>query len=392
MIARKQGNTEKLYEADGHLSAFDATVLSCTPMENGAYAIVLDRTAFFPEGGGQSADRGMLGDARVGDVQIVGDAVVHYTDAPLAAGACVRGEIDYATRFHKMQNHSGEHILSGLIYTTYGYENVGFHLGDDEMTMDISGTLTQEQLIDIEYRANAVVWSNAAITAEYPEPEVLAALPYRSKLALTENVRIVTIEGVDACACCAPHVARTGEIGIIRIMSAMNYKGGMRLWVRCGADALMVIRREHDDLGAIGKLFSTGREDALRSVEKLNREHGELRGALGQCRRELALCRLEDAARSGERHLLFFEQGMDAATMRYMADDGAARCEGICGVFSLTEQGTLQYVCASKNVALRALSKQLNTAFGGRGGGSDVMIQGSLGATEEQLRALFATL
>ena len=172
----------------------------------------------------------------------------------------------------------------------------------------------------------------------------------------------------------------------------MNYKGGMRLWVLCGADALAVIRREHDDLGAIGKLFSTGREDALRSVEKLQQEHGMTRGALGQCRRELALCRLEEAARSGERHLLFFDQGMDAATMRYMADEGAARCQGICSVFSLTEQGTLQYVCASKNVALRALSKQLNTAFGGRGGGSDVMIQGSLSATEEQLRALFATL
>jgi alanyl-tRNA synthetase len=284
-----------------------------------------------------------------------------------------------------MQNHSGEHVISGLIYTTYGYENVGFHLGDGEMTMDISGVLTQEQLVDIENRANAVVWSNAAITAEYPEPEVLAALPCRSKLALTENVRIVTIEGVDACACCAPHVARTGEIGIIRIVDSMNYKGGMRLWVLCGADALTNIRREHDDLGAIGKLFSTGRADALRAVEKLQQEHGMTRGALGQSRRALMLCRIEQAASSGRRHLLLCEPDGDAAVMRYAAEEGAARCEGVCFVFTPAQDGTLRYVCAGRQIALRSVSKQLNASFSGRGGGSDVMIQGSLVATDEQI-------
>ena len=392
MIARLEGRTEKLYESDSHLSTFDATVLTCTVEPSGDYSVVLDRTAFFPEGGGQRADRGTLDGAAVRDVQIVGENIVHYTDAPLTVGARVHGELDFACRYRKMQNHSGEHIISGLIYTTYGYENVGFHLRDEEMTMDVSGPLTQEQLRDIEDRANAVVWQNVAIHAEYPAPEVLATLPYRSKLALTENVRIVTIEGVDACACCAPHVSRTGEIGIIRIVDSMNYKGGVRLWVRCGADALASIRREHDDLTAIAKRFSTGRGDALRAVEKLQQEYGELRGALGQSRRALALCRLEDAARKGERHLLLLEPDADANLMRYMAEEGAKRCEGVCTILTPAPDGTLRYVCAAGSTALRPISGQLNAAFSGRGGGSDLMIQGSLRAAEEQLRHFFEQL
>ena len=386
------GATQKLYEACGSLFAFDATVLSCEPAEEGHYAVVLDRTAFFPEGGGQYADTGKLGGVRVLDVQIRGERLLHYTDAPLGAGDFVRGELDADKRYVRMQHHTGEHILSGLIHRAYGYENVGFHLSDEEMTMDVSGPLSEAQLRELEVAANRVVWENHAVTAAYPDPTALAALSYRSKLELTENVRIVTIEGVDACACCAPHVARSGEVGLIRIAQSINYKGGVRLWVVCGERALRLWHTEHDALDAIARSFSASRDEALQSVLRLQKESGELRGELAQCRRELLLGRVRQAAADGERHLLLFDGGSDANAMRYAAEQGAMLCDGACAVFSSELQGSVRYVCISDHIALREISKRLHATLGGRGGGSDRMIQGSVPCDESAIRAFFAEI
>jgi alanyl-tRNA synthetase len=386
------GATQKLYEACGALFVFDATVLSCEPVEDGRYAVVLDRTAFFPEGGGQYADTGKLGGVRVLDVQIEGETLFHYTDAPLCVGDSVQGELDADKRYVRMQHHTGEHILSGLIHRAYGYENVGFHLSDEEMTMDVSGPLSEAQLRELEVAANRVVWENHAVTAAYPDPTALAALSYRSKLALTENVRIVTIDGVDACACCAPHVASTAQVGIIRIAQSINYKGGMRLWVVCGERALRLWHAEHDALDAIARSFSASRDEALQSVLRLQKESGELRGELAQCRRELLLGRVRQAAAGGERHLLIFDGGSDANAMRYAAEQGASLCSGACAVFSTEQDGTVRYVCIADNTPLRAVSKDLHAKLGGRGGGSDRMIQGSVPYDENAIRAFFAEI
>ncbi|MFA6948907.1 MAG: alanyl-tRNA editing protein, partial [Eubacteriales bacterium] len=196
------------------MSEFDAEVLSCTDV-NGSYAVVLDRTAFFPEGGGQPCDTGMLGLAQVREVSVKNGIITHLTDRTLNIGERVHGTVDWDKRFGHMQSHSGEHIVSGLIHRKYGFDNVGFHIGSEDVTIDLNGTLDRAQLDEIEDMANDAVYRNVSITAEYPPAETLASLQYRSKLALTENVRIVTVEGCDVCACCAPHCNHTGEIGMI---------------------------------------------------------------------------------------------------------------------------------------------------------------------------------
>ena len=229
--------TTKLYEEDSHLREFSARVLDCRK-EGDGWAVILDRTAFFPEGGGQEGDRGELENVRVLDTRIRDGEILHLTDGPLEPGSTAVGRLDWDLRFRRMQDHSGEHIVSGLVYQKYGYNNVGFHLGDGEVTLDFSGELTGPQLEEIELLANRAVTANLPVQTWYPDEEELAATEYRSKLDLTENVRLVRIPGIDTCACCAPHVKRTGEIGLIKILDFMRHRGGVRVHILCGMDAL----------------------------------------------------------------------------------------------------------------------------------------------------------
>jgi alanyl-tRNA synthetase len=291
-----------------------------------------------------------------------------------------------------MQNHSGEHILCGIAHTKWGAENVGFHLGDREMTMDLDIPLTEEQLAELELAGNRAVWANTAITAKYPDAAALCDLSYRSKLDLTENVRIVTIEGVDACACCAPHVKRTGEVGLIKIVSAIHHKGGMRLWVLCGAWALADYTKKHEDILAITRRQSVKPWQAIEAVDKLTDDLMTTRAALSASRRELGEVKLATATPDEMGNLLFFEDDMDANIQRGMADRGADRVtDGVCGVFCATGTG-YRYVCVSRSKPLRALGKEMNARLSGRGGGSDAMIQGTLGATKEQIEAFFTQM
>lgn len=388
MIGKPLSETVKLYELDSECYEFDAQVIACEARD-GSYAIELDQTAFFPEGGGQYADPGTLGGLIVRDVQIENDRILHITDAPLTVGTIVQGIIDAEERFVRMQNHSGEHILCGIAHAKWGAENVGFHLGGREMTMDLDIPLTEEQLVELELTGNRAVWANTAITAEYPDPATLPDLAYRSKLDLTENVRIVTIEGVDACACCAPHVKRTGEIGAIKIVSAIHHKGGMRLWVLCGAWALADYQKKHEDILTITRRQSVKPWQAVEAVDKLTDDLLITRAALSASRRELGEVKLATATPDAEGNLLFFEAELDANIQRGMADRGADRVtDGICGVFCATDGG-YRYVCVSRSKPLRAIGKELNAQLSGRGGGSDAMIQGTLGATREQIEEFF---
>lgn len=381
--------TEKLYEQDSECFAFDATVLSCESIEQGRYAVVLDRTAFFPEGGGQYADQGTLNGIDVHDVRIRDGVITHLTDRPISVGAAVHGCLDAELRLARMQCHTGEHILCGLAHQHYGYENVGFHLGNGEMTMDLDGELSPEQIATLEREANEVVWRNLPVTAEYPEAAALATMNYRSKLDLTDGVRIVTVEGVDACACCAPHVKRTGEIGVIKIVDAIRYKGGMRLWVLCGHWALEDYKTKHNDVLAVTRRHSVKPWQLLDITEKQNDDLMAARAALSAARRELSDVKLSAAHADRQGNLLFFEGEMDANIQRGMADRGSDLCTGICGVFCETK-GAYRYVCVSRSRTLREFGKQLNEALGGRGGGTDAIIQGTLCATREQIEAFFS--
>lgn len=381
--------TKKLYDEDSHLCRFRARVMACVPV-NGSWAVVLNQTAFFPEGGGQAADTGRIGPARVTDVQEKEGRIIHTVDRLLTPGTTYDCEIDWEQRFERMQGHSGEHIVSGLVHNRFGYDNVGFHMGDEGITVDFNGELTAEELREIEWEANRIVWENRIVTAEYPSPEALAAMDYRSKLDLTENVRIVTIEGVDRCACCAPHVSRTGEIGSIKILDFMRHRGGVRLTMLAGAAALEDYRAKQDQAAAISALLSAKRDALVPAVTRVWEELQAARYELNGLRRELLLKELE-ARGDTEGNLCFFvPAGFDGQSLRSLVNAAMERCGGMAAVFCGDDAAGYQYVIGSRSLDLRAGAKDLNGAIQGRGGGQKEMIQGSAKAPRSVIEAYFA--
>ena len=267
--------TERLYDRDSNIKEFSATVLNCEKSgEN--YAVILDKTAFSPEGGGQESDRGNIGAAAVLDVRFVSGEIIHCTDRPLNIGEEYACNLNWDRRFRNMQNHSGEHIVSGIVHRLYGLNNVGFHLGA-EMTVDFDGAISREQLLEVERLANKAGWENVPIRAYYPDEKELKVLDYRSKMELTENVRIVDIKGYDLCACCAPHVKKTGEIGLIKILDSFKNKGGVRIFIKCGIDALDDYNDKYLNVQKISNLLSVKQYEAALAVDRLSDENRELK-------------------------------------------------------------------------------------------------------------------
>ena len=382
--------TEKLYYHDSHLAEFTAVVLSCEPLKKG-WGVVLDRTAFFPEGGGQLADTGTLGGARVLDAHERGGEIVHTTDAPLPVGETVTGRLDFEQRWRRMQNHSGEHILSGLVHGRFGYDNVGFHMGDDCMTIDFSGELSEEQLREAERAANEVVRRDLPIRTCFPEPQALAAMDYRSKLELTEDVRIVEIEGVDRCACCAPHVSRTGEVGLVKILDAERHRGGMRLSVVCGLDALEILDGYQQSVTEISRLLSARRGEVAAAVRRVLAERETLR--VGRDALGAELIRLYAAAQAETAgNLLVFDSLLDEVAQRELVNLLMAKAGGFAAVFCGDDDGGWRYVIGSLHRDLRAGAKLINAAVGGRGGGKPQMIMGRAAASRAEIERGLADL
>jgi alanyl-tRNA synthetase len=377
--------TEKLYYENSHLRVFSARVLSCVRGSRG-YEVVLDRTAFFPEGGGQAADGGTIAGVAVTDVFERGDDVIHITGFAVPEGAAACG-IDWETRFRRMQNHSGEHVVSGTVHRLFGYDNVGFHMGESTVTLDFSGELSPEDIGRVELEANLAVYGNLPVTAVVRSQAELQAIEYRSKLAFSGDVRIVTIAGVDCCACCAPHVERTGEIGIIKILDAARHRGGMRLTVVCGIDALNDYNRRCENIAAISEAISAKQ---LETAAAVRRVLGELEAAnrrADDANRELLAYKIR-ALDSTPRNICLFEPGMDTVCLRELVNAGAKRAGGVCAAFS-GEEGNYSYIIGSDKADLRALAKEINAAICGRGGGAKTMIQGSSRAGREQIEDYF---
>ena len=381
--------TRKLYDENSHISSFDAAVLSCEERD-GHWQIVLDQTAFFPEGGGQAADTGMLNHAHVSDVQEINGEIVHIADSPLKCGETVHGILDWDKRFRRMQEHSGEHIISGLVHTLYGYNNVGFHLGDEVVTMDYDGELSPEQIAELERRSNEAVWKNVPITAEYPPEDVLAKLEYRSKLDLTENVRIVTIEGYDVCACCAPHVSYTGEIGAIKIIDSMRHRGGVRLTILCGSDALKQYQMLFQEAATLSNLLNVPKDQLVGAVKRLFSERDELERALSAREEKLNALRVKAMPAQG-RNIVIVDDFDDPDAMRELVNIGMERATGVCAAFSGSDSEGYRYIIGSKTMDLRACAKEINAALSGRGGGRPTMIQGSCSAKRTEIDAYFET-
>ena len=413
--------TEKLFYEDSHMRTFTAVVLECGPVGEGAleasaqaadtrererdpeasgrigeipeekrYQIVLDRTAFFPEGGGQYADTGQLqADSevvRVLDVQERDGKIFHITDRPVPAGSTVSGQIDWAERFMKMQQHTGEHIVSGLVHAHFGYDNVGFHLGSIDCTMDFNGEITREELHEIELRANEAAAANLDIQVSYPSGEELAGLEYRSKIEIEGRVRIVTIPGFDVCACCAPHVKKTGEIGVIKLTHVQRYKGGVRVTMLCGSRALADYDRKSESVRRISASLCAKEDEVAEAVEHLKEECARLKARLAEQQKEML--RLKARESDGEKGAVcLFESGLEGDGPRLLMNLVMERGHELCAVFCGNDEEGYRYVLGSVSLDLRKLVKELNAAFSGRGGGKPEMVQGSLKGTESELRA-----
>lgn len=380
--------TVRLFDLDSFSVAFEGEVLSCCGREDGKYEVVLDKTLFFPEEGGQSSDSGALGVANVVEVIERDGVIYHITDKMLEIGARVSGEIDAQERFRKMQSHTAEHIVSGLIFKKFGFHNVGFHLSRDEMTADFDGELSAEQIELIETLANKAIFECRAVRGYYPAPEELASMEYRSKLDLVENIRIVEIDGVDMCACCAPHVKNTGEIGLVKILRAEKYKGGARLYMKAGYDALEGYRAEYEQARRISVAISAPHDSVADGVDRLIEEMDELKSRISRMKREIMELRLARIEYT-EGNLVLFEDDGDMTALRNLVNEAKLRCGGICACFSGDDESGYKYIISSTTVDLKAKSKEINAAIFGKGGGSREMIQGSCAAKREEIEGYF---
>lgn len=382
--------TEKLYYKDSHIREFTAEVTSCREMGD-CWGIELDRTAFFPEGGGQSADTGYIGEARVQDVRETDGRILHYTAQPIAQGENVSCRIDWEQRLRRMQNHSGEHVFSGLIHSLCGYDNVGFHMGQDCLTLDFSGEVSRETLEEAERLANEAVRENKEIRTYFPEPEELKGLEYRSKLELTENVRIVEIPGIDRCACCAPHVKRTGEIGLIKLLEWQRHRGGTRVSILCGMDALEYMNIIQRSNAAVSAALSAKRENTAAAVERLLEQQSRYKERIAALSEELARFRAA-AIPETEGNICVFDSVMDETALRELVNLLSGKCGGAAAAFSGSDESGYRYIIGSRRADLRKSVRQINEGIGGRGGGSSEMIQGSASKTAAEIYAFFKTL
>lgn len=374
--------TEKLYDIDSHLKEFTATVIDSYEKADG-YMTILDRTAFFPEGGGQPSDTGYINDARVYDVKIDNGVIYHYTSKQLQKGEKVLARLDFDRRFDFMQQHSAEHIVSGVAHKLYRCENVGFHLSDEIVTLDFDKPLTKEQIFEIEKLSNEAVFTNAKINAYYPPKAELETISYRSKKEIKEAVRIVEIEGVDACACCAPHVNYTGEIGLIKLLGTEKLRGGVRIELKAGRRAFLDYSEKYSGVLKISNALCVKQNEVYDAVEKLLAQMSDIKYELTGIKNKMLGQTLESFNSDVKCSALFLDEfGMKE--LQTAADTLYKKLGGIRAVLSANESGFAFAVCGEKE-ALDKRFAEFRQSFSVKGGGRNGMVQGTVIATHEEL-------
>ncbi len=375
---------KKLYYEDCHLKTFSATVTGCSKTEKG-YEILLDQTAFYPEGGGQACDLGTLSGVPVLEVQEQGEQVVHLCPEPLSVGQQVQGEIDWARRFDLMQQHTGEHLLSGLIHDRFGYHNSGFHVGQEVMEVDFDGPIPTDALWELEYEANKLVWQNLPVHCWYPSPEELPTIPYRTKRALPWPVRIVEIPGADTCACCGIHVASTGEVGLIKILSCVKFHSGVRLEMVCGQRAYRYMQTIFLENRQISQALSAKMTETAPAVQKLTDAYAaEKYRAAGL---EKTLTQAIAAGYRGHHRVLHFAPV--GSQVRELAEAIAQVCSGYAAVCSGNDESGYSLCIVSQHENVKELGTAAIAALHGRGGGRDRAFQGTVKATREEIEGFF---
>ncbi len=379
--------TEKLYEQDAFLMKFEASVLSCTKGKKG-FDIVLDRTAFYPEGGGQPFDTGTLGDVKVLEVHSRDGQIVHTCNHPLEAGTAVTGIIDWERRFDLMQQHSGEHIVSGLAHALWGCENVGFHLGAEAVTIDLSLPLDEDQLAQLEQEANRCLWLDIPVKITYPSPEELSRIHYRSKKELTGPVRIVEFPGADCCACCGTHVTSAGQVGLIKLLSMQKFREGVRIELVCGGRALRYLSRALEQNARVSHLLSAKIFETGTAAERLLEENAALKSRLMSLEEARFSALAGQYAGAGD--VLLFEEGLSSDSLRRLCDAVLHSCGGRCACFSGKDGQGYKYAVGQSGGNLQALVRELNQALIGRGGGKPDFVQGSVQAARTEITQFFA--
>ena len=377
--------SEKLYYSDPFLQEFTATVLSCE-QDKAGWKVVLDRTAFYPEGGGQPADTGILGDAKVIDVREKEGVIVHTCDKALNVGDTATGRIDWARRFDHMQQHSGEHIVSGIICARYGCDNVGFHLGKDIVTIDFNHDISPDDLPAIEAQANAFIWSDTPIDIRFLEGDALRQAEYRSKKFIPGLVRLVAFPGADCCACCGTHVLRAGQVGLVKLLSCQKFREGVRMELLCGKRAFDYLSGTWEQNLAVSRALSAKPLQTHAAVERL-------KGELESVKLRAATLETADFARKGAEYagkgdVVLFEGDMSADSVRRLCDAVLDTCGGRCAVFA-GEDDNFKYAIGIRDGDIRPLVKELNGALNGRGGGKPNFAQGSVAAKEADIQAFF---
>ena len=380
--------TERLFYRDAYQKEFDGTVLECRRAKKG-YEVRLDRTVFYPEGGGQPCDLGTLNQVPVTDVQEKEGEIWHTVESPLPEGTAVHGIIDWQRRFDLMQQHSGEHIVSGMIHEKYGCNNVGFHMGPEMIIINFDREIPPEDLEDLELQANRYVWENHRVEIDWPDPEQLEKIPYRSKKELEGDVRIVTYPGADICACCGIHVAASGEIGQIMLVSSKRDRGGTQLEMVCGGRALRFSNEMKNQNRRISVLLSAKPKETAAAVERLHQEAQQARFRLTGMELEhfAAIAR----QKQGQGDQLLFEEGLSPDSVRKLAVQVMETCGGRCAVFSGDDTEGYKYAVGEKDGDLREWTKTMNAALDGRGGGKPFFVQGSVRASRKEIEKFFET-
>ncbi len=378
-----------LYYQDSHKITFEARVLTCTE-EKGRYLVTLDNTAFYPEGGGQPADQGILDGVNVLDVQEQDGAILHTCDGPLQPEQVVEGRIHWERRFDFMQQHSGEHILSGLIHAAYGFHNVGFHMGADTVTIDFDGMIPQEDIPALEAKVNEAIWKNFPVKTWFATEEELSRLPYRSKKQLSGVVRLVEFPGYDLCACCGTHVDNTGEIGLLKILSRVKFHQGVRIEMVCGGMALRYLSQVLEQNRMVCQTFSAKPLETGAAAKKAQEDIETLKYRVGALENQIFDTIAQ--AHQGAHNLVLFEDSISPDGLRRLADKLGAATTGFCFVLSGNDEEGYRFAANSKDQDLRSLAKEMNRTLHARGGGKPEFIQGSIPATKDAIEAFLASL
>ncbi len=386
--------TEKLFDTDSYITEFECKVVELYT-EGKFLCLILDRTAFFPEGGGQTCDKGWLNSVNVENVQNIGGKIVHFVEnseenvKSFSVGSVLGGKIDFKKRFSDMQQHTGEHIFSGIVHRLYGYNNVGFHLGTEVVTLDFDGELKEDDICKVENLVNKAVWDNLEIRVLFPSDEELKTIDYRSKIEIEGQTRLVEIPGVDMCACCAPHVKFTGEIGIIEVVNFERYKGGTRVSILCGERALADIRHKLNENKKTSVLTKAKQSDTAAAVERLLEENEKLKYEINGLNRRFLESEAEKIEPTDK--IIIFDSRLKDKLLSDFTLSLMKKAANFVACF-FPDGDIIKYCIASKTTDLRPLCKELNTAFSGRGGGRPEIVQGSLTATtEEAVRAFLET-